>query len=319
MGLLSIVVPVFNEEGSLKELASQIKNALTPQLITFEVLLIDDGSRDQSWKIIQEINQIDKRFSGIRFRRNFGKAAALSEGFGRAKGDRIATMDGDLQDDPLEIPEMLQMVDGPPNLDLISGWKKIRNDPWHKVFPSRVFNSLISLMTGVHLHDHNCGLKVYKTEVVRELCIYGELHRFIPVLAAHRGFQVGEKVVVHRPRAYGISKFGAIRFLRGFLDLLTVTFMTRYSQRPQHFLGAIGLVSFLGGLITLSYLGFTWILRIWFPDVFLSLHERPLVPYAVGALLLGAQFLSMGLLAEMITANSRSRPQAPSIAETTPE
>jgi len=319
MRLLSLVIPVYNEEDSLRELAAQIRIALDTNHASFETIFVDDGSRDGSWTVIEELQQADPRFRGVRFRRNFGKAAALSEGFSRAKGDRIATLDADLQDDPSEIPPMLALTEGQNSLDLVSGWKKIRNDPWHKVFPSRVFNSLVSYMTGVSLHDHNCGLKVYKTEVVREVSLYGELHRFIPVLASYRGFKVGEKVIAHRARKFGHSKFGANRFLRGFLDLMTVSFMTRYSQRPQHFLGAIGLICFLGGFAGLSYLGVTWILRLWWPESFLPLHERPMLIYALGAVLLGAQSLAIGFLAEMITASRFSHAQKPSVRETTPE
>ncbi len=309
------MVPVFNEEESLEVLADQIRSAMQQANIAFEVHFVDDGSRDRSWDRILKISSTDQRFHGTRFRRNFGKAAALGHGFHQCKGDTVATLDADLQDDPAEIPQMLAQLNN--GLDLVSGWKKRRNDPWHKVFPSRVFNGMISLMTGVKLHDHNCGIKVYKAEVASEVPLYGELHRFIPVLAAARGFKVGEKVVTHRSRKFGVSKYGFIRFLRGFLDLLTVTFMTRFSQRPQHFLGVIGLVCFVGGLFSLGYLAITWLVRFWNPEAFLPLHERPLVIYALGSLLLGAQFLSMGFLAEMIAALQLAPRQKPSILETT--
>jgi dolichol-phosphate mannosyltransferase len=315
MRLLSIVVPVFNEEESLEVLADQIKSAMEQAHLAFEVHFVDDGSRDQSWSRILKISSEDRRFHGTRFRRNFGKAAALGHGFLHCSGDIVATLDADLQDDPAELPQMIALMDN--GLDLVSGWKKRRNDPWHKVFPSRVFNGMISWMTGVRLHDHNCGIKVYRTEVASEIPLYGELHRFIPVLAAARGFRVGEKVVVHRSRKFGVSKYGFIRFLRGFLDLLTVTFMTRFSQRPQHFLGVIGLICFVGGLFSLGYLAITWLIRFWNPQAFLPLHERPLVIYAIGSLLLGAQFLSMGFLAEMIAAVQLAPRQNPSIRETT--
>lgn len=315
MRLLSIVVPVFNEEESLEVLADQIRSAMEQAAFAFEVHFVDDGSRDHSWERIEKIAGNDRRFHGTRFRRNFGKAAALGHGFLQCSGDVVATLDADLQDDPAEIPSMVALLDK--GLDLVSGWKRRRNDPWHKVFPSRVFNGMISRMTGVRLHDHNCGIKVYRTEVTSEIPLYGELHRFIPVLAAARGFRVGEKVVSHRPRKYGVSKYGFIRFLRGFLDLLTVTFMTRFSQRPQHFLGVIGLICFVGGLLSLGYLALTWLVRFWNPEAFLPLHERPLVIYGLGSLLLGAQFLSMGFLAEMIAAVQLAPRQNPSIRETT--
>ncbi len=314
MRLLSIVVPVFNEEESLKELAGQIRTTMENANLSFEVRFIDDGSQDSSWLQILEISKTDPRFHGTRFRRNFGKAAALGHGFLQCKGDWIATMDADLQDDPSELPSLIAMLDG--GFDLVSGWKRKRNDPWHKVFPSRVFNGMISFLTGVKLHDHNCGIKVCKAEVAMEIPLYGELHRFIPVLAASRGFRIGEKVVAHRARPYGISKYGASRFIRGFLDLLTVTFMTRYSRRPQHFLGGIGLGCFLSGLAVLGYLGFTWVVRFWDPGAYLPLHERPLLIYGLAALLLGAQFLSIGFLAEMIAAGQFAPNQSPSIRET---
>ena len=313
MRLLSIVVPVFNEEESLNLLADQIRSSMEQANLSFEVRFIDDGSHDSSWLRIQEIAKSDPRFHGTRFRRNFGKAAALGHGFLHCKGDRIAMMDADLQDDPAELPSMIAMLED--GLDLVSGWKQKRNDPWHKVFPSRVFNRMISFLTGVNLHDHNCGIKVCRAEVTGEIPLYGELHRFIPVLAASRGFRIGEKVVAHRARTFGVSKYGATRFVRGFLDLLTVTFMTRYSRRPQHFLGGIGLGCFFSGLAVLAYLGFTWIVRFWNPDAYLPLHERPLMIYGLAALLLGAQFLSIGFLAEMIAAGQLAPIQTPSIRE----
>jgi dolichol-phosphate mannosyltransferase len=226
------------------------------------------------------------------------------------------TLDGDLQDDPAEIPNFVTALGK--GMDVISGWKKVRLDPWHKVWPSRVFNALVSWLTGVHLHDHNCGMKCYRAEVFREVRLYGELHRFIPVLAAARGFKVGELVIRHRPRRYGRSKYGVRRFIKGFLDLLTVKFLTGFGQRPQHLLGGIGLVSFLLGALGLSYLGITWLVRLWDPDAFLPLHDRPLLIYALAALLLGAQLISIGFLAELITAYQGRDEDSYSIAAETP-
>lgn len=252
---------------------------------------------------------------GVRFRRNFGKAAALSAGFRVAKGDIFITMDADLQDDPAEIPKFLEALDH--DKDVISGWKKKRYDPWHKVLPSRVFNWMVSSLTGVKLHDHNCGMKAYRSGVLREVKLYGELHRFIPVLAAARGFRVGEIVIQHRPRRYGHSKYGVRRLVKGFLDLLTVKFITGFGQRPQHLLGSIGLASFSLGCLGMIYLTITWFIRLYDDSLFAPLHERPLLVYAVAALLLGFQLMSMGLLAELFTANYGSPDDSYSISETT--
>jgi dolichol-phosphate mannosyltransferase len=225
------------------------------------------------------------------------------------------TMDADLQDDPREIPNFVTaLADG---LDVVSGWKKLRHDPWHKVWPSWVFNWMVGALTGVHLHDHNCGMKCYRAEVFREVRLYGELHRFIPVLAAARGFRIGEIVIQHRPRQFGYSKYGVRRFIKGFLDLLTVKFLTGFNQRPQHLLGSIGLVSFLAGNAGLLYLSITWLINWLYPDTFLPLHQRPLLIYSVAALLLGAQMMTIGFLAELITAYLGRDEDGYSIAEQT--
>src|SRR5207244_4128683 len=232
-------------------LFGEIVEATRAAGLDFEVWFVDDGSRDGSWSVIGDLARGDPRVHGIRFRTNFGKAAALTAGFHAARGDLILTMDADLQDDPKEIPAFLAALDK--GFDVASGWKRVRHDPWHKVWPSRVFNFLVSQMTGVRLHDHNCGMKCYRSEVFREVRLYGELHRFIPVLAAARGFKIGEIVIQHRPRRYGRSKYGVRRFVKGFLDLLTVKFLTGFGQRPQHLLGGLGLFSFLLGGLGLLY------------------------------------------------------------------
>ncbi|MBP5622580.1 MAG: glycosyltransferase, partial [Thermoguttaceae bacterium] len=249
---------------------------------------------------IESLVQEDSRVRGIRFRRNFGKAAALDVGFKAATLPIVMTLDADLQDDPHEIPEFLRLLDS--GLDVVSGWKKRRHDPWHKVLPSRVFNWLVSSLTGVKLHDHNCGMKCYRREIFDEISLYGELHRFVPVLAAARGYKVGEKVVQHRARKFGRSKYGFNRFVKGFLDLLSVKFVTGYGQRPQHLLGTFGLSSFFIGAITLCWMALRWVLaRL----PFLGLAEyhlsgRPAVVYSAALMLLGAQLLSIGVVAELL-------------------
>lgn len=252
---LSLVVPVYNEHDSLAELHQQIAAVARDRDLAVEVVFVDDGSKDGSWDVIRDLAGGDARVRGLRFRRNFGKAAALQAGFREARGARLLTLDADLQDDPAEIPNFLAELDK--GLDLVSGWKKVRHDPWHKVFPSRVFNGLVSRLTGVRLHDHNCGMKAYTAAVVRELRLYGEMHRFVPVLAAARGFKVGEVVIRHRPRQHGRSKYGFNRFLRGFLDLLTVKYLTTHGRRPMHLFGGWALL--LGAILAaVAVLGVFW-------------------------------------------------------------
>jgi glycosyltransferase involved in cell wall biosynthesis len=313
--MISIVIPVYNEKDSLALLHAEIAQVAEKAQLDVEVLFVDDGSRDGSWQAITALAQQQPRVRGIRFRRNFGKAAALSAGFAAARGDIVMTLDADLQDDPAEIPRFLAALAA--GHDVVSGWKQTRHDPWHKVFPSRVFNGMVSWLTGVRLHDHNCGMKCYRAEVLREIRLYGELHRFIPVLADARGFKVGEVVIQHRPRRFGSSKYGVRRFVKGFLDLLTVKFLTGFGQRPQHLLGSVGLVSFMLGNLGLCYLAVTWVIRLWYPDLFAPLHERPLLIYALAALLMGAQMLLIGFLAELITAYTGHARDSYSIAERT--
>jgi len=313
--MLSVVIPVYNEQENLVPLQGEILEVARAANLELELIYVDDGSKDRSWSIITDLARQHPSVHGIRFRRNFGKAAALSAGFRAARGDIIFTMDGDLQDDPHEIPHFLAALSK--GLDVVSGWKRVRHDPWHKVWPSRVFNFMVSQTTGVRLHDHNCGMKCYRAEVFREVRLYGELHRFIPVLAAARGFRVGEIEIRHRPRRYGRSKYGVSRFTKGFLDLLTVKFLTGFGQRPQHLLGSIGLLSFVGGILGLAYLTLTWLVNWRYPNTFLPLHERPLLIYCVAALLLGAQMMSIGFLAELITAYQSRDQESYSIAEQT--
>jgi dolichol-phosphate mannosyltransferase len=312
--LLSLVIPVYNEAESLPELHREISEVAQRESLNIEIIFIDDGSSDDSWKIVKQLREQDPRIHAIRFRRNFGKAAALAAGFKKVRGQVAITLDADLQDDPNEIPNFLKELDK--DLDVISGWKKQRYDPWHKVFPSRIFNGMVSWLTRVKLHDHNCGMKCYRAEVLKEVRLYGELHRFIPVLAAARGFKVGELVIHHRRRKFGRSKYGVKRFIKGFLDLLTVKFLTSFGKRPQHLLGTMGLMSFFAGMVGLIYLAITWVIRYFNPESGLEpLHSRALLPYSLGAVLLGAQFLCMGILAEMMTAYQSRDEDAYSVKE----
>ncbi len=316
--MLSIVIPVYNERESLERLHAELGDVARGNRYEMQMIFVDDGSTDGSWQEIERLAQRDARVQGIKFRRNFGKAAALSAGFQASTGDVVVTLDADLQDVPAEIPRFLHALAG--GFDLVSGWKKVRHDPWHKVLPSRVFNRLVGWLTGVRLHDHNCGMKCYRREVLAEVRLYGELHRFVPVLAAARGFTVGEIVIQHRPREFGRSKYGAWRVMRGFLDLLTVKFLTGFGQRPQHLLGTVGLISFALGGLGMLYLAIYWLAAQMYPDWNLTpLHQRPAMIYSIGALLLGGQLMSIGFLAELITAYQNRDSDSYSIAKRTPD
>jgi glycosyltransferase involved in cell wall biosynthesis len=312
--MISVVIPVYNEEGSLVALHGELdavfsSGALGPA----EFLFIDDGSRDGSWGVIADLARRDPRVAAIRFRRNFGKASALTAGFQAARGDRVFTLDADLQDDPAEIPRFLDRLDR--GFDVVSGWKKTRHDPWHKVYPSWVFNRMVSRLTGCVLHDHNCGFKVYRAEVLREVGIYGELHRFVPVLAHARGFRVGEMEVNHRPRRHGHSKYGFARFFKGFLDLLTVAFLTRFRQRPLHVFGGTGLGLLALGLLGMIYLAGVWLAGGWLPE-YRPIGNRPMLLYSIAFLVVGVQLFSLGVLAELLTAYSIRSTDMYSVAET---
>jgi glycosyltransferase involved in cell wall biosynthesis len=317
--MLSIVIPVFNEAESLAALHRELSDVAAARGYDLDVVFVDDGSTDGSWKAIRQLAEADPRVSGIRFRRNFGKAAALSAGFAQARGELVMTLDADLQDDPHEIPKFLAEMEK--DLDVVSGWKKVRHDPMEKVLPSRVFNWMVSRVTGVMLHDHNCGMKCYRREIFDEVRLYGELHRFVPVLAAGRGFRVGEVVIEHRPRQHGRSKYGFSRYIKGFLDLMTVKFLTGFGQRPQHMLGTAGLASFSLGAIGLT------ILAIWrivshiefFGMEPILLHEKPTVIYCMGLMLLGGQLMSIGFLAELFIAYHSPDLRSYSISERAPD
>jgi glycosyltransferase involved in cell wall biosynthesis len=292
---LSVIVPLFNEAGSLVELHRQLSAALCSLEKPIEILFIDDGSTDGSFDVLKSIRATDANVRAVQFRRNYGKSAALAVGFKQARGRIIVTIDADLQDDPTEIPNLLHKLDE--GYDLISGWKKQRQDSFIKRVSSKFFNRITCLLTGLRIHDINCGLKAYRREVTDSINVYGQLHRFLPVLAQWEGFRVGEVVVQHHPRKFGKSKFGASRFVAGFFDLITVLFITRYTKRPLHLFGAAGLASFLLGLAISGYLSFE--------KIYLGKHlsNRPLLFLGVLLIILGVQFVSIGLLGEMITAN----------------
>jgi dolichol-phosphate mannosyltransferase len=316
---LSIVIPVYNEEESLVQLHKEISDVAEQNQYDVEMIFIDDGSKDHSWDVVKRLSAADDRVRGIKFRRNFGKAAALNAGFEAAVGEIVMTMDADLQDNPQEIPAFLKQLEDE-KLDVISGWKQVRHDPWHKVIPSRFFNFMVSYMTGVKLHDHNCGMKCYRREIFDEVALYGELHRFVPVLADARGYRVGEKVVEHRARQFGYSKYGFTRFVKGFLDLFTVWFLTGYGQRPQHLLGTIGLIAMTVGMVILTCLATLWIgSRMLAPiGICQVIHLKehfPAIEYSIAALLLGSQLISVGIIAELIVSNKNRIGKSYSIAE----
>ncbi|QDT63361.1 glycosyltransferase family 2 protein [Calycomorphotria hydatis] len=313
---LSILVPVLNESESLPELFQEIRQSCEQASICFELILIDDGSTDGSWTCIEQLAKDDERVQGIRFRRNFGKAAALTAGMRQAQANRILMLDADLQDDPKEIPRFMATMDE--GYDVVNGWKERRLDPWHKTYPSKVFNGMVGTLTGLRLHDHNCGFKLFTTEVANEIRIYGELHRFIAVLAHARGFKVAEIPVHHRSRVHGHSKYGMRRFLKGMLDLLTVAFLISFRQRPQHLMGALGFACFGIGAIGMTYLAFEWVLMniLGLLDP-VPIGNRPLLMYSIAAVILGAQALSLGLLAELLVAYTTQDRDTYSIAAMT--
>lgn len=281
-----------------------------------QIIFVDDGSTDESWSIIETLAKEDDRIVGIRFRRNFGKAAALAAGIEKASWPIVVTMDADLQDDPDEVPKLLAKLGE--GFDCVSGWKQERHDPWHKTMPSKVFNWLVGRFTGLPLHDHNCGLKAYRRQIFNEVQLYGEMHRFVPVLAAARGFRVAEVPVLHHPRLHGHSKYGLSRLPKGFLDLMTVCLLTEYRQRPIHLLGSMGLLSFGLGSVLMLWLTFSWIVTRCISSLEpIHLHERAIFYYAIVALIVGVQLISMGILAELIIAAHRPNTVPYSIREQT--
>ncbi|HET7479801.1 MAG TPA: glycosyltransferase family 2 protein [Rubrobacteraceae bacterium] len=298
---VSVVVPVFNEEDCIARTHAEIRAALSG--VPHEVIYVDDGSTDGTGRILEEIADGDPSARVIRFRRNFGKSAALSAGFARVGYGAVATMDADMQDDPNEIPKLInQMYDE--DLDLISGWKKNRKDPLEKRLPSKLFNRTTQILTGVKLHDFNCGLKVYRREVVREVTLYGELHRYIPALAHYRGFRVGEAVVNHRPRGGGSSKFGLERYIRGMFDLMSIVFLGLYQRRPLHLFGGVGMIFASLGVLISAYLTVLWFMGY-------GIGNRPLLILGVLLIIVGVQSVSFGLIAELIARTSYAASDPP--------
>jgi len=304
---VSVVIPVYNEEESIRELSEWIEKVCSEAGLSFEIIFIDDGSSDASWKRISELSEKKAHVKGLRFRRNYGKAAALHTGFTESSGDVVITMDSDLQDSPDEIPGLVKMIreDG---YDLVSGWKKKRYDPFIKRSTSRFYNTTARLSSGIRLHDFNCGLKAYRSEVVKSIEVYGEMHRYIPMLAREAGFRkIGEKIIEHRPRKYGVTKYGLDRFMKGYLDMLTIGFITRFGKSPMHLFGSLGTLMFVIGFLMALYLGIRKL-------VFVHSHLRaPLVtdsPYfyiALTVMVIGSLLFLTGFLGELINRNSAER------------
>lgn len=300
---LSIVVPLFNEEESLPELCAWVRKVCTAHQFSYEIILIDDGSTDDSWQVVEQLSRNDPHVKGIKFQRNYGKSAALNEGFKAAAGEVVITMDADLQDSPDEIPGLRsQLLEG--NYDLVSGWKKVRYDnTLTKNLPSKFFNSVTRRVSKIKLHDFNCGLKAYKKKVIKSIEVYGEMHRYIPVLAKWAGFKrIGEKVVEHRPRKYGVSKFGWERFINGFLDLMSIFFVGKFSKRPMHFFGLWGTVFFLVGFIITLFLIISKLVNPAF-----SITNRPDFYLALATIIIGMQLFLAGFISELIARNAPGR------------
>jgi glycosyltransferase involved in cell wall biosynthesis len=300
---ISIVIPLFNEDESLPELSEWIIRVMTQNNFSYEVIMIDDGSTDDSWQVLQNISQKNNNFKGIKFQRNYGKSAALNEGFKASKGNVVITMDADMQDSPDEIPELYKMIMNE-GFDLVSGWKKKRYDnTFTKNIPSKIFNGAARWSSGIKLHDFNCGLKAYKSKTVKSIEVYGEMHRYIPVIAKWNGFKkIGEKVVEHRARKFGITKFGWERFINGFLDLATINFVSKFGKRPMHFFGLYGTLCFMAGFAMSAYLLVAKMLVKEF-----ALTNRPSFYIALVVMIIGMQLFLAGFIAELISRNSAVR------------
>jgi glycosyltransferase involved in cell wall biosynthesis len=299
---VSIVVPLFNEEESLPELCSWIERVCIEHHLSYEIVLVDDGSTDASWNVVESLSSGNTNIKGIRFQRNYGKSAALNEGFKVVRGEVVITMDADMQDSPDEIPPLRKMIieDG---YDLVSGWKQSRHDPLSKTIPSKFFNGVTARVSKIKLHDFNCGLKAYKLKVVKTIEVYGEMHRYIPLIAKWAGYRrIGEKVVEHRARKYGKSKFGLERFVNGFLDLASIMFVGKFGKRPMHFFGTWGTISFLFGFLVFAYLTLS---KFFFDKT--GMTQRPLFFFAILAMIIGTQLFLTGFVAELIIRNAPGR------------
>lgn len=304
---ISIVIPVYNEEESLPELEAWIRRVMEEHRFTYEILMVDDGSQDTSWKVIEGLSEINPQVRGIKFRRNYGKSAALNTGFEAAVGNVVITMDSDLQDSPDEVPSLYRMI-MEEGYDLVSGWKKVRHDPISKTIPSKFFNWITQIVSKIKLHDFNCGLKAYRREVVKAIEVYGEMHRYIPLLAKWAGFKkIGEKVVEHRPRKYGVTKFGLERFINGFLDLMSLMFIGRFGKRPMHFFGTLGLLIFFVGLISVIYIGVNKLYRLNMGMPTILITNNPNFYIALVCTIIGTILFVTGFLAELVSRSSADR------------
>lgn len=304
---ISVVIPLYNEDESLPELITWLRKVMSDNNYTYELVLIDDGSSDNSWQVITELAQNQSDIVASRFNRNYGKSAGLNTGFRLAKGEVVITMDADLQDSPDEIPGLYQMIitDG---YDLVSGWKKVRYDPISKTIPTKLYNAVTRRFSGIQLHDFNCGLKAYKNKVVKAVEVYGEMHRYIPVLAKWNGFaKIGEKVVEHRPRKYGVTKFGLERFLYGFLDLLSITFVTKFKKRPMHFFGAWGFSSFILGFCITMWMVIEKFYKSKMNIPVRDVTDQPLFYIALVLLIVGVQMFLAGYIAELMNSDSQKK------------
>ncbi len=307
MTKISIVIPLFNEEESISELAQWIDKVLKKNNLSYEIIFIDDGSNDSSWSVIKNIKNDNPNVYGIKFRRNYGKSAALNVGFSKASGDVVITMDADLQDSPDEIPELYNLITND-NYDLVSGWKKKRYDPITKTIPTKLFNWAARKASGINLNDFNCGLKAYNKNVVKSIEVYGEMHRYIPILAKWAGFKnIGEKVVEHQSRKYGVTKFGFERFINGFLDLLTVTFISRFGKKPMHIFGTLGTLMFILGLTLFLYIGGTKLYYVYNSLPAKNIADQSAFFIALTTMVIGVQLFLSGFIAELVSRNSPDR------------
>ncbi|RZT93308.1 glycosyltransferase involved in cell wall biosynthesis [Ancylomarina subtilis] len=304
---ISVVVPLYNEDESLPELLAWIDRVMKEHHFSYEAILVDDGSKDTSWEVINQLQAIYSTVRGIKFRRNYGKSAALFCGFEAAKGDVVITMDADLQDSPDEIPELYRMVKEE-NYDIVSGWKQKRYDPITKTIPSKFFNRTARAVSGIRLHDFNCGLKAYNCKVIKSIEVYGEMHRYIPILAKEAGFtRIGEKVVQHQERKYGVTKFGLSRFVNGFLDLLSISFMTRFGKKPMHFFGLLGSFMFIIGFLSSAWIGVQKLMSMSHGVKAPLVTDSPYFYIALTTMIIGTQMILTGFVAELVSRSSSDR------------